>query len=164
LCESNSPAIYKASFKEQFEPKIFEALKSDKYQPDRYNVSKLLEILTVRSLASAMTASGKPKVILNTLTPGFCHSELMRDAVFPLNFLGWLGKKLLGRSTEMGSRTLVAAACAGEESHGKYMADCEVREVSVWVRSEKGQETQKRVYEELMTVLDGIEPGITGNI
>ena len=139
-------------------------MKSDKYQADRYNVSKLLEILTIRSLAPAMTASHKPTVILNTLTPGFCHSELMRHAVFPLNFLGWIGKKLIGRTTEMGSRTLVAAACAGEESHGQYMTDCNVGEVSSWVRSEKGRVAQKRVYEELMSVLDGIEPGITKNI
>lgn len=153
-----------ASFKEQSAPKIFEALKSDKYQPDRYNVSKLLELLTIRCLAPAMTASGKPKVILNTLTPGFCHSELMRHAVFPLNLLGWIGKKLIGRTTEMGSRTLVAAACAGDESHGMYMTDCTVGEVSPWVRSEKGKETQKRVYEELMGVLEGIEPGVAKNI
>ena len=88
----------------------------------------------------------------------------MRHAVFPLNFLAWIGKKLIGRTTEIGSRTLVAAACAGEESHGQYMTDCKVGEVSPWVRSDKGRVAQKRVYEELMSVLDGIEPGITKNI
>lgn len=64
----------------------------------------------------------------------------------------------------MGSRTLVAAACAGEESHGQYMTDCKVGEVSPWVTSEKGKVTQERVYEQLMGVLDGIEPGIRKNI
>ena len=64
----------------------------------------------------------------------------------------------------MGARTLVAAACAGEESHGAYMTDCRVGEVGAWVRSGKGVETQRRVYEELMGVLEGIEPGITRNI
>jgi len=64
----------------------------------------------------------------------------------------------------MGSRTLFAAACAGEESYGKYMTDCKVREPSSWVRSEKGQETQKKVYKELLGVLEEIEPGITKNI
>jgi hypothetical protein len=127
-------------------------------------VSKLLEILTIRSLAPAMAASGKPTVILNTLTPGFCHSELMRHAVFPLNLLGWIGKKLIGRTTEMGSRTLVSAACAGEETHGVYMTDCQVGEVSEWVRGPKGTEAQKRVYEELMAILEEIEPGVTKNI
>lgn len=88
----------------------------------------------------------------------------MRHAVFPLNLLGWIGKKLIGRTTEMGSRTLVAAACAGDESHGMYMTDCQVGEVSAWVRSERGKETQRRVYDELMGVLEGVEPGVTKNI
>jgi retinol dehydrogenase-12 len=111
-----------------------------------------------------MTRSGKPKVILNTLTPGFCHSELMRDAQFPLNFFGWIGKKLIGRTTEAGSRTLVEAARAGEETHGVYMTDCKVGQVSKWVKSENGVKMQERVYEELMGLLEGIEPGISMNI
>jgi retinol dehydrogenase-12 len=111
-----------------------------------------------------MTRSGKPKVILNTLTPGFCHSELMRDAQFPLNFFGWIGKKLIGRTTEVGSRTLVEAARARDETHGVYMTDCKVGQVSKWVKSENGVKMQERVYEELMGLLEGIEPGISMNI
>jgi retinol dehydrogenase 12 len=157
-----------AAFKEQNADHIFKALTAggQKEQPDKYNTSKLLEILTIRSLALALSAAStsKPKIILNTLTPGFCHSALMRSARFPLNVAAYIGKLILARSTEVGSRTLVAAASAGEESHGKYMADCKVREPSAWVRSEKGAETQKRVYGELMEILEGIAPGITGNI
>ncbi|RDW95130.1 short-chain dehydrogenase protein [Coleophoma crateriformis] len=161
-----SDAHEQAKFNERNAESIFKALgdPKSKYQGDRYNLSKLLEILTVRELATAMDASGKPKVILNTLTPGFCHSELMRHAVFPLNLLGWIGKRLIGRSTEMGSRTLVAAAAAGNESHGKYMTDCVVREPSKFVRSVDGEKTQKKFYKELLGVLEDIEPGITRNI
>ena len=76
-----------------------------------------------------------------------------------------MGKKLIGRTTEMGSRTLVdAAGAAREKSHGKYLVDCKVREPSRWVRSEKGGEVQERVYVELMGILEGIEKGVTGNI
>lgn len=159
-----SDAHEQAKFKEQSAPSIFDALKSPRYQSDRYNVSKLLEILTIRELAPALKASGKPMVILNTLTPGFCKSELMRHAVFPLNFFAWLGKKLIARTTEVGSRTLVAAADAGEDSHGTYMTDCKLGEVSPRVRSEKGKAAQGRVFAELMKILDGIEPGVTQNI
>lgn len=160
-----SDAHEQAKFKEQFAKSIFEALKNSKYQGDRYNVSKLIEILTVRELAPAMDASGKQKVILNTLTPGFCYSDLMRHAIFPLNVLGWIGKKLIGRTTEMGSRTLVEAAKAGEQTHGTYMTDCDIKgEVSPWVRSKQGIKTQSRVYKELLAYMEGIEPGITKNI
>lgn len=35
-------------------------------------------------------------------------------------------KFLIARTTEVGSRTLVAGAEVGEESHGEYMADGKV--------------------------------------
>lgn len=156
--------ILQAKFREATAPSIFEALRSPKYQSDRYNVSKLLEILVVRQLAPLLTSSPRPNVVLNTLTPGFCHSELMRHAVFPLNVLAWIGKMTIGRTTEAGSRTLVEAAAAGEETHGVYMTDCKPGEVSRWVRSDDGVKAQKKVFDELMQILDTIEPGITKDI
>lgn len=93
----------------------------------RYGVTKLLEVLAVRELASVITLSEKPRVILNCVTPGACHSDFGRERS------GWLqlasfavAKFLLARTTEVGSRTLVAGAEAGEESHGEYMADGKV--------------------------------------
>ena len=35
---------------------------------------------------------------------------------------------LFARTAEMGSRTLLHAAVAGKESHGKYLDKCEIRE------------------------------------
>ncbi|TVY62248.1 Short chain dehydrogenase sol3, partial [Lachnellula suecica] len=161
-----SDAHEQATFKEQDAQNIFKALTTggQKEQPDKYNTSKLLEILAIRSLAPLLSSSPKPKIILNTLTPGFCHSALMRSARFPLNVAAFIGKAILARSTEKGSRTLVAAAGAGEETHGCYMADCRVREPSAWVRSEKGRETQERVWEELGGILEGLQPGDFGGI
>lgn len=40
-------------------------------------------------------------------------------------FVGAL-QAALGRSTEVGSRALVARASAGAESHGEYMENCRV--------------------------------------
>ncbi|KAL2059859.1 hypothetical protein VTL71DRAFT_10014 [Oculimacula yallundae] len=159
-----SEAHEQAEFVEQSAPQIFPALNDPKNQQDRYNVSKLLEILVVRELGPAMTASGKPKVTLNCLTPGFCHSELMRDAPFPLKVLATIGKFLLARTTEVGSRTLVSAAAAPEETHGKYLQNMKIKEPSKWVRSEKGKEAQVKVYKELIAILEEIEPGVAKNI
>jgi hypothetical protein len=64
-----------------------------------------------------MTEHKSPTVTLNFLTPGLCHSELARDAGWGLAIM----KFFLARSTEVGSRTLIAAACAGHDSHGQYM-------------------------------------------
>ncbi|KAL8781040.1 MAG: hypothetical protein Q9213_006185 [Squamulea squamosa] len=107
---------------------IFEGLnrKEGADMRKRYAVTKLMEILIVRELATRIDQSTKPKVIVNCLTPGACHSDFDRE----ISGIDWLifkvGKFLFARTTEVGSRTLVAAAGAGEESHGKYMADSKV--------------------------------------
>ena len=74
---------WKAKFLERHEPSIFEAFKKDKksYLADRYNTSKLLEVLLVRSVSEAMEkgSHAAEPVILNNVNPGLCHSELDKD-------------------------------------------------------------------------------------
>jgi len=94
---------------------------------DRYNISKLLEIYTVRELATLTSASQKPgKVIINCLNPGFVYTNVMREfsGITLLLFRGM--RAILARSTEVGSRTLVNGAEGGEETHGQYLDDCKV--------------------------------------
>lgn len=65
-------------------------------------------------------------------------------------------KLFFGRTTEMGSRTLVAAALAGPESCGKYMYDGEVddQRLSPFVRSNDGQKAALKVWKELRAILE----------
>ena len=153
---------------ERHEDSIFEALKKNDpaYMLDRYNTSKLLEVFFVRSLAEAMRTGphAEEKVILNTINPGLCHSSLARSITGIQGLVFWLLKLLMARTTEMGSRTLVAGATGGEETYGQYMADSRVTPPSEFVRSEEGKKTQARVYDELITILEGIQPGISKNI
>jgi len=127
-------------FPERDEPQIFDFLddekKSKPRMSDRYNI-KLLEVLTVRQIAPQLEGSG---VILNMLNPGLCHSELARNSGWGLAIL----KFFLARKTEVGSRTLVAAAAAGPESHGQYMHDSEVSQAALsdFVKSEGGKEAE----------------------
>lgn len=99
-------------------------------------------------------------VTVNTLNPGFCHSELAREAGWYLYIMALL----LARSTEVGSRTIVAAAAAGPETHGKYMSESLVVEPSEFVRSKEGLQVQKKVWVELMAKLEAIDPGVTANL
>lgn len=123
---------------------------------ERYQTSKLLEVLAIRQIAPKMKDSG---VILNYLNPGLCHSELGRDAGWGL----WLMKQVLARTTEVGSRTLVLAASAGEESHGKYMSDGVVKDqdLSPFVRSADGDKAAEKVWSELKDILEGVQKGVT---
>ena len=88
----------------------------------RYQISKLLQVFPCRELATRTRESGKGDVIINYVNPGLCHSELARDSTFFLTIM----KFFLARSTEHGSRSVVNAVEAGEETHGQYLSDCEV--------------------------------------
>ena len=72
-------------------------------------------------------------------------------------FLAFM-KFLLARTTEVGSRTLLTAAVAGPESHGKYMTDAQINDdaLSDFVKSADGKEASKKVWEELREILDSI--------
>lgn len=128
---------------------------------DRYNTSKLLMVMIARELAKHLSSSSNNPVIINAVAPGFCKSRISRNMSFAGRLSVSLSLALIGRTTEMGARTLVSAAAAGRESHGQYLDSCRVSAPSAFVRSEEGQKVQPRVYGELMEVLEGIEPGVT---
>lgn len=144
---------------EKEEASIIGALDKSEDMSERYPVSKLLEILAIKQIAPKLEGSG---VILNSLNPGLCHSELSRDSGWVLEVL----KFFLARTTEVGSRTLVAAATVGKESHGKYMSDGVVSDesLSAFVRSEEGSKVSEKLWKELSEILEKIQPGVTKNI
>jgi hypothetical protein len=75
-------------------------------------------------------------------------------------------KVLLARSTEVGSRTLVAGATAGLESHGAYMTDGHVEStaLSPFVRSDEGRQAREKLWAELSSILEGVRPGVMQNV
>ena len=126
------------SFPERKAPSIFTNLNdpTKARMMDRYNVSKLLEVLACREIAQKHAVS-EMRVTLNFVSPGWCHSELMREIDNPVvNLL----KRMLARTTEVGSRTLVHAGVAGPETHGKYLADCKITRCSTLVEGKEGPE------------------------
>ena len=148
-------------FPEWKEPNVFAALddESKARTGERYPTSKLLQVLVVRQIAPQLQGSG---VVLNMLNPGLCHSELSRDGGKILAVM----KFLLARTTEVGSRTLVAATVAGPESHGKYMTDAQINDdaLSDFVKSADGKEAAQKVWKELSEILESIQPGVTSNL
>ncbi|KAG9952900.1 NAD(P)-binding protein, partial [Aureobasidium melanogenum] len=140
---------------------IFDALATPELSEmrERYEVSKLMDVFCTRALVEK-TSPSYP-VTINTMNPGFCYSELSREYN---GFAFRLLYKLLARTTEVGSRTLVAAALASHDTHGQYMSDCMVEEPAKFVRSDEGKRTQERVWAELIAKLEAIQPGISKNI
>ncbi|ESZ97251.1 hypothetical protein SBOR_2374 [Sclerotinia borealis F-4128] len=158
-----------AKFAEGQEEDIFAALNNEKSELglERYAASKLIQVYGVRELAHLLTReadSVSPTVIVNCMTPGYCQSDFHREDVGFEWLKRWILSTIFARTTEVGSRALVASIAAGEESHGSYMADCVVAEPGPLVRGSEGMKLQKKVWDQLLRQLETIQPGITSSV
>lgn len=133
---------------------------------DRYNVTKLLQVLLVRAIAPRLQSGADdtaPVIVLNAVNPGFCHSELRRD-ITKVSVVGHLVRAVelvLCRSAEVGARTLVTGVAAGADSHGEYMSDGMIVAPSAFAFSEEGRDVGEWVWCELREMLEVIMPGVT---
>ncbi|KAF2009106.1 putative short-chain dehydrogenase [Aaosphaeria arxii CBS 175.79] len=150
-----------ATFKERKVPegRIFATLNNERTanMADRYNVSKLITILIAKHLGeqSSFKDSG---VIVNVVCPGFCKSELRREydsAAFRAFSAAF------ARTTEVGGCILVNVLSAGSDSHGRYLPDCKMVELTGMCRGKDGDELQDRIWKELSKKLEHICPGVT---
>ncbi|KAL2760466.1 hypothetical protein ACRALDRAFT_1078828 [Sodiomyces alcalophilus JCM 7366] len=153
-------------FKERTASEIFKTLNESGSLIDRYNTTKLLQVIATKHLAVAARASGRGDVVINCLHPGVCRTELFRFVPFPLSIPFNAAMMLLGRSSDMGARTLLAAALSDESdeataTHGRFMNDGLVADFPPIMSGDEGEVMQVRVWEELLDILDGIVPGIS---
>jgi retinol dehydrogenase-12 len=129
-----------------------------------YSNAKLIQIMFMVKLAEAVDGSGKGHILVNAVHPGFCGTQVFRNMPFPFNlvFNGLLA--ILGRTPEMGSRALLIGAFAGEHLDGKMMFNGELHELPKCMQGDEGDKLSRRVWGELVEILEGIEPGITKRI
>ncbi|CCF44992.1 short-chain dehydrogenase [Colletotrichum higginsianum] len=133
----------------------------DAEQSFRYAVSKLIQIFAIRQLASLAPVS-QTGVVVNLLSPGLCNTGLARHARLLFRIQVRLLNLALGRTPEMGSRTILHALAAGTASHGEYISDCEIKDhwVPEWAKDSSGQRYQKLIWDQLVARLEKIEPGL----
>lgn len=127
-----SVAYELTKFPQRNETNILEFLNRKEYLEDpshlweRYSSTKLFLMYFVREMAKLVLRqqeSGvKPAVVVNMVHPGFCHSELARDAGIAYAAFALL----LAKSSEKGGSSLVDGAVKGVESHGEYLSFCAV--------------------------------------
>ncbi|KAF7908224.1 uncharacterized protein EAF01_003979 [Botrytis porri] len=158
------------TFPERRAGNVFEELRVQERADmrDRYNVSKLISLLFSRELAFALRESETRgmggHVVVNIVNPGLVDTKIMRHATGATKHLVRGAMKLMARSVEEGSRTLVHAAGGEEETNGMYLDDCKIGKVSPWTISLDGVATQKDIWLELSQELEKIEPGIMGDV
>ncbi|KAL8838830.1 MAG: hypothetical protein Q9170_001985 [Blastenia crenularia] len=129
-----------------------------KFSPgDRYYTSKLLLTLFFREFVDRLPST-KNDVVVNLVNPGFCYgSELHRSITGPLGAVFGGIKRTIGRSTDVGARTLVhGAAVAGKETHGCYLSDEKVAPWMDFVITSKGEQAAHEMWKELSEELRGV--------
>ncbi|OAP55522.1 hypothetical protein AYL99_10495 [Fonsecaea erecta] len=90
----------------------------------QYARSKLLLEYAVRHLAASPAVKdvdGHAKVIINTVCPGLCKSDLGRQVRtnFFIIFIQWLLYSIFARTAEQGANSYITALVRGEETHGE---------------------------------------------
>lgn len=100
------------------------------------------------------------------VAPGLCYSGLGRDMATFTKIVHTTIKAMMARTAEVGSRTILHGLVAGEESHGKLLSGCKIKEywVPTWVSNEEGQRLQKSVWEELVAKYEATCPGCVSRL
>ncbi|KAH9907279.1 hypothetical protein F4778DRAFT_721249 [Xylariomycetidae sp. FL2044] len=126
----------------------------------RYPLSKLVEEFAVRQFA-ALCPVERTGVVVNMVAPGLCSTGLGRDATLFTKLLHGLYRTMMARSAEVGSRTYLHGLVAGEESHGKLLSGCKIKEYWVpdWVTNAEGRRLQETIWKELTERLEGVHAG-----
>ena len=110
-------------------------------------LSIVLNVFFARGLSERL--HDKP-LIVNTVNPGFCHSELARNVTGLQAWYMWLRKIILARSTEQGSRQLIWACIGGKDDidqlRGAYISSMRIQEASDSVVSEEGNRAQTKLW------------------
>ena len=112
-------------------PNLLESYNTGKsYNPQsQYTISKLFIMYPMLNLASlARGSGGQPDVLVTTVCPGACKSNLARGYSSLAHRIGiqilWF---FLFRSPESGSRSLVSGVTLGEKAHGRFWQHDEIR-------------------------------------
>lgn len=130
---------------------------------DRYYLSKGMVQMLVRQLARRINdsaeKSGKPTVIVNAASPGYCRTNLFNESA---SVASRMGLKLIGRDADVGARAMVIGAIGqdgGDKSHGGYMSEGKVRDYSSWLETEQGDEIARKLWDEVAEVVETVQPG-----
>ncbi|KFY71310.1 hypothetical protein V499_08474 [Pseudogymnoascus sp. VKM F-103] len=131
---------------------------------DQMAKSKLLAMYVARSLAALATQpSGEIDVIVSTVCPGACKSELARE--FATGFVASAGVRVYGaifsKSSEEGARVYVSAAALGPECHGGWYKITALTTPGELVTSNEGIEMQDNVWSEIVEELRAKVPEVS---
>ncbi|KAK0443239.1 hypothetical protein EV421DRAFT_1710192 [Armillaria borealis] len=147
-------------------PNILAKLSSKEYStPEimkrRYFDSKLLNVLFARAFQQRLPPS---TITVNSVNPGLCISNLRSKLPEEYQEANAKQEAELAFTTEEGSRQLVFSAVGGandeDKLRGAYISLSEVVEESDFVISEDGKVVQDKIWDEMLAILEGVDPKV----
>ncbi|TFK23999.1 short-chain dehydrogenase, partial [Coprinopsis marcescibilis] len=127
----------------------------------RYSESKLLVVFMMRSLANILKNKG---VIVNSVCPGYCSSELQRNVTGPKRVLFKGIEMYMAWTAEEGSRQVVWAALANEDNAGTmndvFCSAMKVQETSDFSISSSGRKAQEDFWTNFIEELSKVDPKV----
>ncbi|KFA51620.1 hypothetical protein S40293_03968 [Stachybotrys chartarum IBT 40293] len=120
---------------------------------DRYNKSKLLNILWMLQLSKRVSGA---RIIINAVNPGFCKSSLHRSDPGAASFV-----KLVGWTAAQGGYCLADAVARHEESGtGTYISEQRVKSPSPYVLTKEGADVGAKLWDETIALFSKEAPGV----
>lgn len=129
---------------------------------DRTSLTKLVEMYAVREMAAQYPVE-ETGGIINMTAPGLCSASLGHDASASTRAVHGILRIIMVHTAEEGSRTLLHGIVGDENTHGKHLSGCEVKEhrMPSWMTDEGGQRSQKQLWKELVAKMESVQPGCT---
>ncbi|KAF7345680.1 WW domain-containing oxidoreductase [Mycena venus] len=134
----------------------------------RYPLTKLFNLFFVRALNSRLPFS--TPLVITSVTPGYCYSELRREFSGMMAVIDWFMEKALAfsSSAEVGSRRLVWSALSHQDQpeklRGEYSSNFQIVEASDFALSPEGVKMQVRSWNELVEILGKVDPRVAANV
>jgi retinol dehydrogenase-12 len=126
----------------------------------RYPLSKLLDILLTQQLVAHL-----PKdypVIINTMNPGLCYSDLQREA--PSILAKATYTLFNARTAEQGIQNYIYGVSGDRNMHGKYISECQEGPLGPGAKGAQSEAVGARLWQELTEMLEKISPGIVSKL
>jgi NAD(P)-dependent dehydrogenase (short-subunit alcohol dehydrogenase family) len=126
----------------------------------RYSLSKLVEECAIRQLA-ALCPVAQTGVVINIVAPGLCSTGLGRDTGSATKAVIGAFRAMGARTPEVGSRVILSGLALGDDSHGKLISGCKIKEywMPSWLNNVEGQKLQEEIWKELAEWLEKVRPG-----
>lgn len=132
-----------------------------------YRTSKLFLMYAMQTLAKMTQpdASNPPEVIVTSVCPGACQSELSRGVNgMAINAAKSLANVAFLRTTEEGSRAFVSGAAQGEQGHGKFWQNDIFKDPPEQLSGSTGEALRKRVWNEMVSALAKDVPNVAASV